>query len=140
MSQWAGFYLSLSKNTRKAQEKHRNSMGCMDTKHSLVVILTKRPLRACYCSQMQFVRYKKAPAGMLLLRNAIFRYKKAPAGMLLLRHIFLGTKSPCGHVTAQKYYFLGTKKPVWACYCSEMLFFRYKKAPVGMLLLRNAMF
>ena len=26
------------KNIRKAQEKHRNSMGCMDTKHSLVVI------------------------------------------------------------------------------------------------------
>ena len=33
-----------------------------------------------------FVWYKKAPAGMLLLRNAIFRYKKAPAGMSLLRN------------------------------------------------------
>ncbi len=30
--------------------------------------------------------YKKAPAGMLLLRMLFSRYKKAPAGMLLLRN------------------------------------------------------
>ena len=50
--------------------------------------------------------------------------------------ILLGTKSPCGHATAQKCYFVGTKKPLRACYCSEMQFFRYKKAPAGMSLLR----
>ena len=60
---------------------------------------------------------------MLLLRNAIFRYTKN-----------------CGHAAAQKCYLSGTKKTLWACYCSEMLFFRYKEAPAGMLLLRNAIF
>ena len=69
----------------------------------IIFLGTKKPLRACYCSEMQFFRYKKAPAGMLLLRNAFFRYKIAPAGMLLLRNaIFEVRKSPCGHVTAQK--------------------------------------
>ena len=53
---------------------------------------SKRPLRARYCSEMLFVRFKKAPAGTLLLRNAIFQVQK----------------SPCGHVAAQKYIFLGT--------------------------------
>ena len=137
---------------------------------------TKKPLRACYCSEMLFCRYKKAPAGMLLLRNAIcwvhkspcghvtaqkcnflgtrkplrachcsemqfFRYKKAPAGMLLLRNaIFEVQKSPCGHATAQKCHVLGIKKPLRTCHCSEMQLFRYKKAPAGMLLLRNAIF
>jgi len=52
---------------------------------------------------MLFLRYKKAPAGMFLFRNAILRYKKAPAGMLLLRNaLFEVQKSPCGHVAAQK--------------------------------------
>ncbi len=63
---------------------------------------TKKPLRACYCSGMLFLRYKKAPAGMLLLRSSIFEVRK----------------SPCGHVNAQKCYFWGTKKPRRACYCS----------------------
>ncbi len=49
-------------------------------------------------------------------------------------------KSPCGHVTAQKCLFLGTKKPMRACYCSEIQFLGTKEAPVGMLLLRNAIF
>ena len=53
---------------------------------------------------MQFVRFKKAPAGMLLFRNAIF----------------LCRKSPCGHVTAQKCYFLRSKKPL------RIVFFREK--------------
>ncbi len=47
---------------------------------------------------------------------------------------------PCGHVTAQICNFLGTKKPLRACYCSEMLFFRYKQVLACMLLLRNAIF
>ena len=128
----------------------------------------EKPLRACYCSEIIFLRYGKAPAGMLLLRNAIFevrkspcghvtaqkysfwgtkeplrachcsetlflRYEKDPAGMLLLRNaVFEVRKSPCGHVTAQKCSFWGTKKPQRACYCSEMLFLRYDKAPAGM--------
>ena len=41
-----------------------------------------KPLKKCE-------RYEKAPAGMLLLRDAIFETQK----------------SPCGHVTAQKCYF-----------------------------------
>ena len=46
---------------------------------------------------MLFFRFKKAPAGTLLLRNAIFRFKKAPADMLLFRNvIFYVQKSPCG--------------------------------------------
>ena len=53
---------------------------------------SKKPLRARYCSEMLFFRFKKAPAGTLLLRNAIFQVQK----------------SPCGHVAAQKYIFLGT--------------------------------
>jgi len=32
----------------------------------------KKPLRACYCSEVLFLGTKKAPAGMLLLRNATF--------------------------------------------------------------------
>ncbi len=90
---------------------------------------SKEPLRARYCSEVVFFRFKKAPAGTLLLRNAIvqvqkgpcghvtaqkcyFRFKKAPAGTLLLRDaIFQVHKSPCGHVTAQKYYFQVHKEP-----------------------------
>ncbi len=33
---------------------------------------TKKPLRACYCSEMQFLGTTKKTAGMLLLRNATF--------------------------------------------------------------------
>ncbi len=55
---------------------------------------SKKPLRARYCSEMLVFRFKKAPAGTLLLRNAIFQVQKGP----------------CGHVTAQKCHFLGTKK------------------------------
>ncbi len=111
---------------------------------------TKKPLRACYCSEMQFFRYKNTLAGMSLLRNTFLHTKQAPAGSEI--H-FLGTnkncghvtaqqcnfrykKNNCGHVTAQKCNFLGTKKPCghvtahkcyfWykqnlrACYCSEI--------------------
>ncbi len=104
---------------------------------------SKRPLRARYCSEMLFFRFKKAPAGTLLLRNAIFQVQKAPAGTLLLRNtifqvqkapagtlllrnaIFQVQKGPCGHVTAQKCNFSGTKKPLRACCCSEIHFSRY---------------
>ena len=55
-------------------------------------------------AEMLFLRYEKAPAGMLLLRNAMFEVRK----------------SPCGHITAQKYYLLGTKKTLRECHCSEM--------------------
>ncbi len=83
----------------------------------------KKPLRACYCSGMLFFRFKKAPAGTLLLINYMFRFtkkncghvtaqkyyfqvQKAPASMLLLRNaIFEVRKSPCGHATAQECYF-----------------------------------
>ena len=34
----------------------------------------------------------------------------------------------------------GAKKPLRALYCSEMLFFRFQKAPAGTLLLRNVIF
>ena len=85
---------------------------------------TGKTLRACCCSEMLFLRYEKAPAGMLLLRNTIIEVQQ----------------SPWRHVTAQKCYFWGTKTPLRACHCSEMPCFRYKKAPAGMLLLRNAIF
>ena len=39
----------------------------------------KKPLRALYCSEMLFFRFKKAPAGMLLLRDVIFYVQKKPA-------------------------------------------------------------
>ena len=84
---------------------------------------TKEPLRACYCSEMLFFRYRKAPAGMLLLRNYTFKYKKK------LRACY------CSEMLFVRY-----KKNLRACYCSEIQLFRYKKAPVGMLLLRNAIF
>ncbi len=77
---------------------------------------------------------------MSLLRNAFFRYEKTLRACYCSEMQFLGTKNHCGHVTAQKCIFLGTKKPLRACYCSEMPFCRYKKAPAGMLLLRNAIF
>ena len=73
---------------------------------------------------MLFFRFRKVPAGTLLLRNVIFQIQK----------------SPCGHVTAQKCYFSGSKKPLRARYCSEMLFFGFKKAPAGTLLLRHVIF
>ncbi len=106
---------------------------------------TKKPLQACHCSEIRFFRFKKAPAGMPLLRNYIFRYKKAPAGMPLLRNaIFRYTKapagmllprntifyvqtSPCGHGTAQKCNCSGTKKPLRACCCSYIYFLGPKK-------------
>ena len=43
-----------------------------------------------YCSEMLFFRFKKAPAGTLLLRNAIFQVKKAPAGTSLGSDYFEG--------------------------------------------------
>ena len=52
----------------------------------IITIIIIKPLRACYCSEMFFLRCKKAPAGMSLLRNAVFEVRK----------------SPCGNVTAQK--------------------------------------
>ncbi len=65
----------------------------------------KSPLRACYCSEMHFLRYEKAPAGMLLLINGVLRYEKAPAGMILLGNaVFEAQKNPCGNVTAHKCY------------------------------------
>ncbi len=64
-----------------------------------VIFWYKKALWACYCSEIVFSRYKKASAGMLLLRNAIFRYKEAP-----------------GHAAAQECHFFGTKKPLRACY------------------------
>ncbi len=42
------------------------------TAHKCIFLGTKKTLRACYCSEMQLFRYKKVPAGMSLLRNAIF--------------------------------------------------------------------
>ena len=64
-----------------------------------------------------FLRPEKAPAGMSLLRNAIFEVRKS-----------------------QTCYFWGPKKPLRACHCSEMLFLRPEKAPAGMLRLRIAIF
>ena len=57
-------------------------------------------------------RYKKAPAGMLLLRNVFFWYTKSPCGHATAQKCYLlGTKSPCGHVTAQICNCLDTTKP-----------------------------
>ncbi len=83
---------------------------------------------------------QKSPCGHVTAQKCHFLgTKKAPAGMLLLRNaIFLVQKSPYWHVTAQKCQCLGTKKPLRACHCSEIQFFRYKKAPAS--LLRNAIF
>ena len=64
---------------------------------------SKRPLRARYCSEMLFFRFKKAPAGTLLLRNVIFQVQKGPCGHVTAQKCyFLGTNKNCGHVTAQK--------------------------------------
>ena len=102
---------------------------------------SKKPLRARYCSEMLFFRFKKTPAGTLLLRNVIFQIQKGPCGHVTAQKLYFQVKkSPCGHATAQKWYLSGSKKPLRARYCSEMPFFRYKKAPAGMSLLRNAIF
>ena len=98
-------------------------------------------MRARYCSEMLFFRFKKAPAGTLLLRNAIFRVQKSPCGHVAAQKCYFQVqKGPCGHVAAQKCCFSGSKKNPRARYCSEMPFFRYKKAPAGMSLLRNVFF
>ena len=55
---------------------------------NVIFEVRKKPLRACYCSEMLCFRYEKGPAGTSLLRNAIFEVRN----------------SPCGHVTAQKCY------------------------------------
>ncbi len=50
------------------------------------------------------------------------------------------TKKPLRACYCSEILLFRYKKPLQACYCSEMLLFRYEKAPVGMLLLRNAAF
>ena len=75
---------------------------------------------------------------MSLLRNAIFEVGKSPCGHVTAQKCYLLGTKPWGNATAQKCYSLGTKRPLRACHCSEMLPVRCKKAPAGMLLLRNA--
>ena len=56
-----------------------------------------------------FFRFKKAPAGTLLLRNAICQVQKSPCGHVTAQKCYFQVqKGPCGHVAAQKYIFLGT--------------------------------
>ena len=77
--------------TLKPIKRLRTSLKKSNKRQAIVSFLlkVKKPLRACYCSEMLFLRYEKASAGMLLLRYAIFEVRK----------------SSCGHVTAQKCYF-----------------------------------
>ena len=74
--------------TLKPIKRLRTSLKKSNKRQAIVSFLlkVKKPLRACYCSEMLLLRYEKAPAGMLLLKNVVFEVRK----------------SPCGHVTAQK--------------------------------------
>ncbi len=67
---------------------------------------TKKACWACYCSEMLFVRYNKNCGHVTAQKCYFLGTKKAPAGMLLLI-IFISRykKSPCRHVTTQKCYF-----------------------------------
>ena len=60
--------------TLKPIKPLRTSLKKSNKRQAIVSFLlkVKKPLRACYCSEMLFLRYEKAPAGMLLLRNVIF--------------------------------------------------------------------
>ena len=133
--------LSRASFTNRSRTVHEPSTN-RSTAHTCYFWGIKKPLRACYCSEMLFLRYEKTPAGMSLLRNIIFEVRKSPCGHATAQKCYFlcQKKRNCGHATAQKNYFLGTKKPLQACHCSEMPFFRYKKAPAGMLLLRNTIF
>ena len=72
---------------------------------SLYSVLTVQCAHCTVCSLYSMLTVQCAQC-MLLLRNAFFRYKKALAGMSLLRSVIvLVQKSPCRHVTVQKCFF-----------------------------------